>query len=272
MNIQKYHAASIIKKVAYTAFFVFMTVSIWAQDTSTTKVRHGSPTYETKVRNATVVYVEGNDLVLKLEDGKVEHLVVPDSDKFTIDDKVVSVFGLTPGTKLTQSITTTTTPRYVNSVRILKGKIWHVNAPGSVIVTLPEGKNHQYLVPSHAKFFVNGQPKTVFDLRKGMTFEATIVTDETHTLVSQSKSNVGQAPAPALPPVVGVLLIQPIARPLVPAKAAEETSAPVTVADAESYPATLPKTATPLPLVGLLGALAVAVSLGMGRIRRRSTI
>ena len=35
--------------------------------------------YETQVRNAEVVYVEGNDLVLKLDTGKIEHLVVPDS-------------------------------------------------------------------------------------------------------------------------------------------------------------------------------------------------
>ena len=66
-------------------------VSAWAQDTTTTAIRHGDPTLETTVKNAEIVYVEGNDLVLKLEDGKVEHLVVPSNEKFTIDGKELTV-------------------------------------------------------------------------------------------------------------------------------------------------------------------------------------
>ena len=42
--------------------------------------QHGEKSFDTQVRNAEVVYVEGNDLVLKMENGKIEHLVVPDSD------------------------------------------------------------------------------------------------------------------------------------------------------------------------------------------------
>src|SRR6476661_630535 len=110
--------------------FVFAVAAFgtWAQDTSTTTVQHGASSFDTQVRNAEVVYVEGNDLVLRLEDGKIEHLVVPESDKFTIDGNDVTVHELKPGTKLTQTITTTTAPRYVTTVRILKGKIWHMNA------------------------------------------------------------------------------------------------------------------------------------------------
>ena len=185
-----------------------------AQDTSTTSVQHGAPAIETSVRNAEVAYVSGNDLVLKLENGSVEHLVVPDSDVFTIDGKNVNVHDLTPGTKLTQTITTTTTPRYVNTVRTIKGKVFHVNAPGSVIVTLPDNTNQIFRVPGDTKFTVNGQPRTVHDLRKGMSFEATIVTDDTHTLVSQNRMVVGQRP-PALPRLVGVLLF-PATRELQP--------------------------------------------------------
>jgi len=231
-----------------------------AQDTTTTTIKHGQASFDTQVRNAEVVYVEGNDLVLKLEDGKVEHLVVPNSDRFTIDGSDVSVGQLTAGTKLTQTITTTTAPRYVSTVRTLKGKVWHVNAHAStVVLTLPDGTNQAYKIPNHAKITVGGEPKTVFDLRKGMKLEATIVTDDTHTVIERNKSVVGEPPAPAATPQeVGVLLFfQPTQLP-----------APVLVASADEPASTLPKTGTFLPLAGLLGALALTMSLGLGVVRQ----
>jgi hypothetical protein len=241
--------------------FVFAMVAFgtWAQDSTTTTIRHGESTFDTQVRNAEVVYVEGNDLVLKLADGKVEHLVVPDSDTFTINGSDVAVQQLTPGTKLTQTITTTTAPRYVTTVRTLTGKVWHVNAHAStVILTLPDGANQAYKIPSPAKITVGGQPKTVFDLRKGMNLEATIVTDDTQTVIERSKSAVGQAPTPATPQELGVLLVF---QPTPPAE-------PVMVASTEEPASTLPKTGTFLPLAGMLGALALATSFGLGIVRK----
>jgi hypothetical protein len=233
-----------------------------AQDTTTTSVRHGEPACESKVKNAEIVYVGGNDLVLKLESGKVEHLVVPSNEKFNIDGREVTVSELKAGTKLTQTITTTTTPRYVNTVRTLKGKVWHVNAPGSVVVSLPDGTNQLYKVPSHTKFTINGQKKTVFDLKKGMKFEATIVTDEPQTVVAYSKTNVGQAPTPATPPLLGVLLIQRAA------PATEEVASNVTTEQVDS----LPNTASNLPLVGLLSILGIGSALGLGTIRKLANV
>lgn len=233
-----------------------------AQDTTTSRVRHGEPSYETKVRNAQIVYVEGNDLVLKLEDGKVEHIVVPPEEKFHMDGREVTVSDLQAGSRLTQTITTTTTPRYVNTVRTLKGKVWHVNAPHSVILTLPDGTNQSYMVPSHARFTVNGQKKTVFDLRRGMNLEATIVTDEPQTVVATNKTNVGQAPTPATPQLFGVLLIQKAA-PL-----HEEVASSVTAEHFE----TLPQTASKIPLAGLLGLFGIGSALGLGRIRKLAGI
>jgi len=237
-----------------------------AQDTSTTRIEHGSPVTETTVRNAEIVYVEGNDLVLKLENGKIEHMMVPDSDVFTVDGKDISVHDLKPGTTLTQTITTTTTPRYVNTVRTIKGKVWHVNAPTSIIVSLPDNSNQVFRVPSDAKFIVNGQPRSVHDLRKGMSFEATIVTDDTHTVVSQSKTVVGQAPPPVLPRLAGVLLFQ------APLSELQPRPTPVGTVTAEHAwaEARLPQTGSQLPLVGILGLMALAVSLGLTLSRRET--
>jgi sortase A len=227
-----------------------------AQDSTVTTIEHGMPNFDTQVKNAEIVYVEGNDLVLKLENGRVEHLVVPDSDRFTIDGKEVGVHDLVLGTKLTQTITTTTTPRYVNSVRTIEGKVWHVNAPQRIILTLPNNNNQVFDVPSHAKFTIDGKEKTVFDLKKGMTIKATIVTDEEHTVIEQSKFAFGQAPQVNTPREVGVLLFAMPSQPH------------VTVASAEE-PEMLPETGSPLPWIGLLGTLAIAASVSVGIARRR---
>lgn len=254
--------SSVVGAIA-ALIFAMAPASATAQDTSSSTFRHGTPAVGTTVRNAEVIYVEGNDLVLRLESGKLEHLNVPDSDRFTIDGKDVSVKELTPGTRLTQTITTTTTPRYVNTVRTIEGKVWHVNAPNTVIVSLPDGTNQYFNVPRDAKFVVNGREKSVFDLRKGMKFNATIVTDETQSIVASSKSVVGQAPAPPTPQLLGVLLFQRPA--LMPAPT------PTATVTAEHAWFRLPQTASPVPLIGLLGLLALAASMALKLARSKST-
>ncbi len=231
-----------------------------AQDSTVTTIAHGQPSFDTQVKNAEIVYVEGNDLVLKLENGRVEHLVVPNSDRFTIDGKQFSVHELVPGTKLTQTITTTTTPRYVNSVRTIEGKVWHANAPKSLILTLPDDRNQVFNVPNDAKFTIDGKEKTVFDLKKGMKIKATIVTDEEHTIVESNKVAFGQAPQITMPRATGVLLFLTPSQPQ------------VTLASAEQPAEILPETGSSLPLVGLMGTLAIAMSLGLWAVRRTHTI
>lgn len=257
INKSRLLALRVFSAVAFT----LVASCAWAQDTTSTSVRHGETSIATEVKNATIVYTEGNNLVLKLDNGQVEHLIVPLDEKFHVDGKEVTVTSLTPGTKLTQTITTTTTPRYVNTVKTLKGKVWHVNAPSSVILTLPDRTHHMYKVPSHAKFKINGQDKTVFDLRKGMNLEATIITDSPETMVASDKTTRGQAPALAMPTFAGVLLIEP--------KSPSSAQPPTTIASVETPPAVLPETASTLPLMGMLGALSLASSVGLGFARRR---
>ena len=257
MNIFGKRAHLLSRGVSTIVLALVSMGTTWAQDSTVTTIQHGPSSFDTQVKNAEVVYVEGNDLVLKLENGRVEHLVVPDSDRFTIDGKEVSVQELVPGTKLTQTITTRTTPRYVDSVRTIEGKVWHVNAPGSVILSLPDNTNQKFNVPNDAKFTIDGHEKTVFDLRKGMRIKATVVTDDEHTVIEQSKFAFGQAP-PATPREVGVLLF------LAP------TQPQVTLASAEEPAAVLPKTGTLLPWIGLLGLSVLGISLGLRTVRQVS--
>lgn len=227
-----------------------------AQDSTTTTSTDGQPSVSAQVTNGEVVYVEGNDLVVKLEDGKIKHFVVPESAKFIIDGKEVSVHELVAGTKLTQTITTRTTPRYVNSVRTIEGKVFYVNAPTSVILTLPDYTNHAYKVPEKAKFIIDGEEKTIFDLEKGMQVKATVVSEEEETIVDQSRMVYGQAPQVTTTPQVGTLLFETPSEPQ------------VTLAKAEKPAEMLPETGSSLPLIGLLGILAICMSLGLGVARR----
>jgi hypothetical protein len=228
-------------------------------------------TTQTEVKSGTVAYVSGNDVIVKMDTGEVRHFAVSEGRTFNVDGKQLTVHDLKPGTHLTGTITTTSTPKNVRAVRTVTGKVWQVNAP-YVIVTLADGKNKQYKVPDGTKFKVNGEDKTVFDLRKGMNVSATVVTDTPETVVSRDTSVSGTGPVakavpkPVTPPQTGALLIEePAPAPTQMAKA-EPPPAPAQAAP-EPKPSRLPKTASSLPLVGLAGLLALAAGVGM-RIRR----
>jgi hypothetical protein len=237
-------------------------VSTASAQTTSTSVSKGPSSSSAVVRKGEVVYVSGQELLVKMEDGSLKHFTVPQGATFTVDGKSYGVRDLTPGMKLTQRIVTTSTPQTITTVRSVTGKVWHVSAPSSVILTLPDGTNKQFKVPKNQKFTIDGQEKTVFDLRKGMTVTATAVSQVPETVVSTDRSVSGQpAPvsAPELPAAqsVGTLLVETAAAP---------TAAPA--AANEPAPTKLPKTASPVPLVGLMGALAVLMALGL-RARRK---
>jgi hypothetical protein len=59
--------------------------------------------------------------------------------------------------KLQRTITTTATPKTITTVQNVKGKIWYVNPPVSVILTLEDGTNQQFKIPKGQKFNVDGQ-------------------------------------------------------------------------------------------------------------------
>jgi hypothetical protein len=223
-----------------------------AQDTSTTNVQSGQPTVTTEVKSGEVVYASGNDLVVKVDDGQVKHFTVPESTTFNVDGKNLTVHDLKPGMRLTRTITTTSTPKTVQTVRTIKGKVWYVNAPKTVILTLPDNTNKQYKVPEGTMFNVDGQMQSVFHLRKGMQVSATVITDTPEVVENSARAISGQAPPPPpeTPQPVGALLIEEPAPP--PAQVAENT---------------LPKTGSVLPLIAVLGLLFVCASFGLRALR-----
>jgi hypothetical protein len=239
---------------------IALALGAMAQDTSQTTTSTGQATKETQVRSGEVVYVSGNDLVVKTDDGKVKHFTVPEGATATVDGQQMSIHDLKPGMKLQQTITTTTTPEIVKTVRTIKGKVWQVQPPVSVILKLPDGTNQQYKIPKGQKFDVNGQQTDAWGLKKGMEVTATVIKETPEDVVAQTRTTTGEMPTPppppATPPQEGVLLVE-----------VEEAPAPAQVAQAEK-PATLPQTASFLPLIGLVGALALGLGLKIARDER----
>ena len=230
----------------------------WAQDTSvSTTSQTGEAKVTTSVEHGKVVYVSGNELLVKADDGQVKHFVVPDSARVTVDGKQLSVHQLQPGMSLTRTISTVTVPKTVSTVRTIEGTVWFVNPPSTVILQFPDNSTKQYKVPSGQKFMVDGQMQTAFHLKKGMNVSATVVTDAPMTVASQSRSVTGTLPPPPqLPPTPPantetVLLIEDTKQPAAPVETAK---------------ATLPKTASDTPLIGVVGLLMLAAGFGLKKL------
>jgi LPXTG-motif cell wall-anchored protein len=236
---------------------VFLAAPVAAQPQTTTQKTMGAPTVTTEKMSGEVVMVEGNTLVVKMSSGELRTFTnIPDSRTALVDGKEVGVRDLQPGTRLTATITKTTTPLTVRTTTVGTGKVFWVAAP-NVILTLPNGENKQYKVKPEYKFTVNGEPATVFDLRRGMTVSAEKIVEEPSVEIATNTKVVGHAPRP------------PAAAPAPAEAKAAPAAAPESAPAAPPAKARLPKTGSPLPLMGLLGMLFVGGSYVL-RVFRRS--
>jgi LPXTG-motif cell wall-anchored protein len=236
---------------------VAFAVMMGAQVQTTTNESTGAASHQVKVERAEVLSVYGNDVIVKMEDGTIRHVAnVPESAHVTVDGKELGIHDLKPGMKLQRTITTTTTPKVITTTQTVTGKVWHVNPPSTVVLTLENGQNQQFKVPKGQKFTINGQETDVFGLKKGMTVSATKVVEEPITVVTEQKILAGKMPPPPPPPADAPILIA----------SAAPTPAPTPAA--EKAPEALPKTGSELPLLFSLGCLLVAGS-GVLRFFRR---
>jgi len=224
---------------------------------------HGAATKEVKVERGEIVYVSGNSVVVKMEDGTLRHFDnVPDSTTVTVDGRQLNVHQLQVGMKVEKQTITTTTPKTITTVKTVTGTVWHVTPPLSVILRLENGQNQEFKIPKGQKFNVDGQMVDAFGLKKGMKVDAQKVVEEPEIVIAQEVKRTGTAPPPPQAPKADVALL------IVSAPPPPAPAAPVETAAAEPAPTKLPKTASNVPLVGLLGALLCAVSLTAMAIRK----
>src|SRR5215469_13592448 len=89
---------------------VFSLPSTAQVQTSRTE-EHGDPVKEVKIERGEIVYVNGNSVVVKMEDGTLKHFDnVPDSVNFMVDGKPVNIHSAKVGMKLEKETVKTTTP------------------------------------------------------------------------------------------------------------------------------------------------------------------
>lgn len=228
----------------------------WSQVQTSKSASEGEATRDVKVERGEIVYVSGNNVIVKMEDGTIRHFNnVPDSATINVDGKQLNVHQLQAGMKVERQTITTSTPRVVTTVQTVKGKVFHVTPPLSVVLTLEDGKNQEFKIPKGQKFNVDGQMTDAFGLKKGMMISAQKVTEVPETVISQQIKRTGTAPPPPAPIQQDVPVL------VVYAPSAPAAPAPVETAAAEPAPKKLPTTASNIPLVGMLGLVLLAGSL-----------
>lgn len=232
----------------------------------------GAPTLKTEQFEGTVIQSEGNHLAVRMSTGEVRMFDVPESRRFIVDGKELSVGELKPGTKLKATVTTTTTPVTDRTTTVGSGKVWWVSG-NTVILTLPNNENREYKVKDSYRFIVDGRKASVHDLRKGMTISAEKIVEEPRMEIASNTVVTGQAPHPPAPKATVAETTRPTpdrAEPASPPTTAAPE--PVEVASArteEVTPARLPSTASEVPLIGLLGLLSVGAG-AIVRVLRRT--
>jgi hypothetical protein len=223
-----------------------------AQVKTTTTTTSGQTTHEVTVARGEVVSVNGRDLLIKMEDGTIRHIAnVPESATATVDGQQLGLRDLKPGMKLERTITTSTTPKTITTVQTVTGKVWYINPPSSVILSLEDGTNQKFNIPKDQKFTVDGQVMDAWGLKKGMVVSATKIVEVPVTEVENQRRVTGSMPPPPPAP--------PANAPILIAAAAPEP--------APAAPAELPKTGSLLPLIGMLGSIFLLSSFGLRIIR-----
>jgi hypothetical protein len=215
-------------------------------------------TVTTTVVKGTVLWVDGNDITVKMSTGEIKTFRVPEGRKAIIDGKELTVHELQPGTTLTATTTTTETPVTVRTKMVKSATVWHVQS-NTVILKLPNGENKMYTVKADQKFMVNGKMATVDKLREGDIISVEKIVEEPTVEVATNSTVVGQAPPPA-PPPAAPSPERAQANPKQTARPAATPSSepPPPTARVETQPAPPPaETTSPLLWVGLILLLII---------------
>jgi hypothetical protein len=221
-------------KMAVCLLALVLAPAAWAQASATTTTESTSMTRQ--VKGGVVETVAGNKVVLREADGLHEY-TLPDGFKFDVNGQSVGVDQIQPGMTVGAMITDRVTTRQVKETRIASATVMQV-APGGIVVKTADGNLKSYDFKDAAGndiYFVrDGKQVSLRDVKKGERLSGTFIT--------------------TLPP-------QEITQRSVAAKAV--TPAPAPAAVAVATPAKLPRTASPLPLLGLLALVSAGVAVAL---------
>jgi hypothetical protein len=259
MNANRRIWTALMSVVSGGAVVLAMSVPASAQVQTQQSVSEGTATQKVVIERGEVVWVSGNNLMVKGDDGQLRYFPnVPNTARAMVGGKELGVTDLKPGMKLERTTIVTSTPRTIRTVRSVTGTVWNVTPPNSVILTMPNKENQRFTIPRDQKFLVDGKETDAFGLRPGMRISASAVSETADQVVTKTVSTTGVAPPPPPPPAppppnVALLII--------------EAPAPAPVATSGA-PAQLPSTGSPVPLIGLLGLALCGASAAIRMLRK----
>jgi LPXTG-motif cell wall-anchored protein len=250
-------------RVVMSGAFVFLAATFSQAQTAQT-----GTTTETK--KFQIIAVDGNTLVVRLPEGTRE-LTVPDDFRFNIDGKALSVHELKPGMAGTANITTRTTVTPVTVTEVKNGTV--TKALGTAIVVATDGTYKMFsqsdIDKRGIKIMKGGQPVQISDLRENDRLSATIITTMPPKVLTEKEVQATLAgnPPAAAPAAPRAAAPAPSTAAAAPPPAAAQAPA----ATSGGTPKKLPKTASPLPVLGLTGLASLLAALGLTVRRRRAT-
>jgi hypothetical protein len=244
----------VVSTIIAVGLFSLLVGTAAAQQTSTTETK----TFE-------VISVEGNHLVVRLPEGTRE-ITVPEDFRFTVSGKQVSVHELKPGMTGTATITTRTTLKPVTVTEVKNGRVEKV--VGSTIIVRTDKDVRMFTQSDVDKLSVS-------QLKDGDNLTATIITEKPPQRLTEREVQATITGAPQQPAASSVTFSE--SRPASPAPVDSRPRATATPAPAAHSPQAapppaptrLPRTASPLPLVGLMGVSSLALGVGLTIQRRR---
>ena len=193
-----------------------------------------------QVKSGVVESVAGNKVVLREADGLHEYNL-PDGFKFQLNGSDVGVADIKPGMTVNATVTDRITTRQVTLTRIASGTVAQI-APGGIVLKQQNGelKSYDFKDPAGNDVYMvqDGKEVSLRNVKLGERLSGTFVSSLPAQQVSQ-RTVVAKATEPAPPP------------------------APEPVAVAAATPRRLPKTASPLPLIGLLALAGAGVALSL---------
>jgi LPXTG-motif cell wall-anchored protein len=250
------------------------------------------PTTTTETRQFQVVSVDGNSVVIREPTGTRE-LTVPDDFRFNMNGQQLSVHELKPGMRGTATITTTTTVHPVTVTEMKSGTVMQVSG-NSIIVRTPQGIRmftEGDVEKRNVKILRDGQPAQLSDFHTGDVLTATIITEQppkvmTARQVQASISGAapsatsGTSPAPSAGTTSstgtrasgGTAASRSGSPGAAPSAAASPSAAAAPGGATASPKRTLPKTASDQPLIGLVGAVSLAIGVFLTWFRRRRAV
>ena len=232
----------------------------------TAAVTLAQTTTSSETKKFQIIAVDGNHLVVKLPEGTRE-LTVPADFQFNIDGKMLSVNELKPGMAGTATITTKTTTVPVTVTEVKNGTVMQAMGT-SIIVRTDDGMkmfSQSDIDKRGVKIMREGKPAQISDFRANDRLTATIITTKPPRVLTEkevqatlAKSNAGAGTPAAAAPTASTP--PPAAAPSQPAAATSGAA-----------PKSLPKTASLLPVLQLVGLASLGAGLGLTVRRRRAT-